>query len=690
MTSPPDPGDRAGAALDALLDAVVAAFAGWTLWYEFALAARLDLWGPSLVWLVVTAVAVPAYVVRAALRPGLPAVPEDATPRWGRGPRLAWFAAAGLLAATLVLHLGLHLGGLLPVVVAMVLVLAASVVASSGPATPPGPDAEGVPAVGLPSHLVAVTASAGLAVLASALVKGDADDVFYVNRSTWIAEHGVAALRDTMFGAERFPSTYGGGLPLSSVEGLVGGLAHDLHAQVGTVTYLAAVPLLAFLAGLATWRLVRAWAPRRPLLVFLVAEAFLLLSGASVQGGYFITRIWQGKVIASCVLVPLIWAAVARVHRHAGRGDLAMLGALGVAFVGLSSTAPIQVPMIAGPVLLAAALLRRRSLALGAVALLAAPITSGLVQLLDRGSGQVAPEGAGVAYAWRLAFGTEPAMVALALVAIVLGSLLARGGRALPVVCAGLAALATLLPGVFGLFDALTGAGPVAWRLLIELPLGVLVGLLVAAPAYGARRLPRPVVPATVLVVLAVVMTSQGLGVWDRGAGAHAAWPPAWKVDATALGEVRALVRDPVLTAEPGPWLLPEHDMGVLAQVTTRRFAVVPREFYLDGLRGPGAYVAARRTLYAVEARRPLPTVTAARRALDLLGVAVACVKPADTVRARLLAAATGTPSREVAGLACHLLPVRRTDGSELRVEQARVDVVDEPTDQHAVGDQRV
>ena len=75
------------------------------------------------------------------------------------------------------------------------------------------------------------------------------------------------------------------------------------------------------LAVWAIWRLVRRWAPRRAVWVLVVAIAFLMLSGDSMLGNFWIVRMWQGKVMAVTFLMPLIWAYLTEVHDAERRGD---------------------------------------------------------------------------------------------------------------------------------------------------------------------------------------------------------------------------------------------------------------------------------------------------------------------------------------------------------------------------------
>jgi hypothetical protein len=117
-----------------------------------------------------------------------------------------------------------------------------------------------------------------------------------------------------MFSPEVLNSPYGGGVPIASIESLLGVVAHMTGLRAGAVTYLVATPVFTALSVWAIWRLVRRWAPRRALGVLLVAIAFLMLSGDSMLGNFWIVRMWQGKVMAVTFLMPLIWAYLTEVH----------------------------------------------------------------------------------------------------------------------------------------------------------------------------------------------------------------------------------------------------------------------------------------------------------------------------------------------------------------------------------------
>ena len=275
------------------------------------------------------------------------------------------------------------------------------------------------------------------------------------------------------------------GIPTPSVEAAQGVLAHALGIQAPSVCYLLLVPFLGALAVWTTWRLIRQWARRRWALALAAALLFLLSSGDSVIGSYSLGRIWQGKATAYLILLPLIWLYLSRAAAgRLSRGNLMLLLGAGIAFVGLTTSSSLLAPLVAGSALLAALVLRSTSLAAGALALVAAPVVNGLVQVLAPtaiGGGEASISVPARA-AFDLAFGPQPAMALLGLFAIILVPRMIPGRSGVLLGCGALATMVALLPGIFALADAVTGAGPVMWRLVIVMPTWILVGLLVAGP----------------------------------------------------------------------------------------------------------------------------------------------------------------------------------------------------------------
>ena len=657
------PATLVGRLIDAVLDVSVLSFAFWTLLYCLALPTQWSLWPSGWIWLGVTLV-IAVVRLRAAL-PGSPdtavapdgtaaGTPDDLPTPAGSGPQrrdLLLLAGLGLVGVAAV-------GGLVwtPATfritwLALVLGIATLVAwswatgrvratgAAPGPRTP---DAGPTPAGGLISlsEVGVLAVMAGTAVLTAFVHLADTDDPYYVNRSVWVAERGNASLVDTMFSPEELNSPYGGGVPIASIESLYGVVAHLTGTLAGTINYLVAGPLAAALAILAMWRLARRWAPRRAFLVFAGAVAFLMLSGDSMLGNFWIVRIWQGKVIAVAMLMPLIWAYLVDAHEartRAGRATaLGLLLAAGIAFFGLTPTAVIWAPLILAAVLVSAVALRSPVLALGGLAVSVGPFVSGaaVVAFSVEEVGGEDPVALPARASFVRILGEQTPMVALGLIALGLAVVLARRGA--PAALAGSAALGSVLvfaPGVLSLANAATGAGPILWRMLYVAPIPVLVGLLLAAPVpdLGAARasLARAVPVAAGLVVVAGLVLG-GLPIWSHtghGGPVTLRSSPQWKLDTEALADVRILA-DRGVTGEV---LLPPRRMKVLTMYTVDAFPVVPREWFIQNMREPREARKARRVLFRLASgKKPLPAKKDADRALEVLDVDLACTGISD------------------------------------------------------------
>lgn len=639
------------------------AFAAWTIFYEIALAGQFSMlwWGwPWIVLAVCLAVGGALHRMRAVpsqarVVPDPPQQPPAGPP----GVLDARVLAAGL-GVLVVLVVGRDDWGVWPIALTAMVILVAQVLPwvrrGPAPGTEEEPAAGPATDLGSGAHLFALASSIGLGIVGLFLLRPDADDAFYVNRATWVAERGTAATNDTMFSPDTLPPAYSGGLSTPSVEALQGVLAHAIGVQAPTLCYLLAVPVLGFLTGWTTWRLIREWAPRRQVLVLAASMLFFLASANSIVGNYSLGRIWQGKAAAYAILLPLVWLLLSRTVRRASRGDLAMLLAAGVSFVGLTTTSALLSPVICGAALLAAVLLRSRSLALGALAFLAAPLVNGLAQAFGPasigGGGDnaiIPPSGA-----FAIAFGPGTAMVLLGLLAVMLVPRTVPGTTGVLLACGAFATMVGLLPGVFEIADALTGAGAVAWRLEIALPTWVLVGLLVALPRpVPARSTGRPTASIALAGVLgAVLIVPLAFGTWLWAApGASLTSRPTWKVNQSALADVRAAEERDV---PPGLWLMPPDQMTILAISRVGPFAVVPRAYYLPGLDVPRQNLQDRRVLLRlVEGLDVSPQ--AVRGALDRLDVSLACVRANDSSARRVLREAVREPLTRVRGMRCHV-----------------------------------
>ncbi|MDN5894628.1 MAG: DUF6077 domain-containing protein, partial [Nocardioides sp.] len=511
------------------------------------------------------------------------------------------------------------------------------------------PPSDAAPGPRLFEDLGVLVVMAGSTLAAMFIHLADTDDPYYVNRSVWVAEHGNAALRDTMFSPEVYNSPYGGGIPIASVEALIGVIAHMSGIRVGTVTYILASAGAAALAVWAMWRLARVWAPRRVFLVFLGSIAFLMLSGDSMLGNFWIVRIWQGKVMAVAILMPLIWAYLTVVH-EAGPGprrrwNVWLLLMAGIAFFGLTPTAAVWGPVMMGAALVAAFLLRSKALAVGAVAMGIGPIVSGLVVALF--SSEVGGEAPVVLPAYesfvRILGETAP-MVAICLVVLALSPLLPRRGAAATLAgCSALASVLIFAPGILPLVNTVTGSGPILWRMLYCTPIAMLVGLLLGLPrpdlrgVLAGRLAPiarlAPAVPVAAVVLVVATFAVGGRPIWSHtghGGPVTVSSSPEWKLDVEALEDVRLLDETDV----SGVVLLPPRQMKVLTMYTTDMFPVVPRKWFIGNIEEPRAQKRARRVLYALaSAEGRVPKQKLVTRALESLDVTLACTWPSPTIK---------------------------------------------------------
>jgi hypothetical protein len=266
-----------GQAGDAVLDAAVVAFALWTVVYDVDLAAD---WSTSVLlgaWLSICALVALAraaawwrdrrrdqhvataparrYRTRASARPWLwlvvasVAAMVTVVARSTSWPA-AWSPAAAFAAASLVAHARTR-------------------------GDDPSPPAAATSYAG--SALAALVALGVGAVTPFTLWLSN-DDVYYVNRSVWVAAHGAVPVRDTIFGNQVLPAMGGQRVPIASIEAFQGALAHAFGLAAPTVVYMLTPPIATTLAVWALWRLVRAWVPRRALLGLVVALVWVLWS----------------------------------------------------------------------------------------------------------------------------------------------------------------------------------------------------------------------------------------------------------------------------------------------------------------------------------------------------------------------------------------------------------------------------
>lgn len=607
--------DRTARWADWLVDGSVAALAAWTVvfhiarWMELTRSVALVAWMVGLVaWLV--------------FRRQFP-VPSGGSPLAlstvrSANSRFENIAMGGLLTVAAVLA-WLEVDGLwwpgLWCALAGFLVMA---VRQSVPAGGKGGDGAGrrrqvdpIGATGAAAASVIILAVL-MAALSLVMVRPDQDDVFVVNRSTWIAEHDTTfPERDTIFSDDVLPVERPAGLP-TSVEALVGAVAAVLSVGAASLSYLGLGPLVAALSVLATWRLLRGLGARSPALATWVGTAFLVLDGVEHGsfGNFSAGRSWQGKVVFLVVVVPTLWHHAnawggTGCRRHLRAASLGVLAGL-----GLSSTAVLVAPTVVVAASVAGAMsaepggflvgrVQRTRIcwAIGAVvpallvglwALVADPqrlvnqassaaVMAGLrlraaldpLQWLDSGTEPIAIV--------RMVFGRGPtAFVGLA--AALLAWTVARERNArLLLLAAPLAAFGVFgAPGVFDVLNEVGEADAIAWRMLWVLPLPAMVGLVLTArrSGFGAAPVVIPVVVLALVLVTGTPITS------SANRGTELVWPPTIDLPRPEASSARRLID---LAPKGGQVAGPAEIDFAVSVLTSEVKATNPRAAYLQG-----------------------------------------------------------------------------------------------------------
>lgn len=505
----------------------------------------------------------------------------------------------------------------------------------------------GVPDATAVQTSVVLVVAAGAALLSSVVSRPDGDDASFVARSTWIADRGSLPTGDFVFGEPGWPATFGSSPNVSSVEALHGALARATGLPTGDVVYRYAVPLATFAAVWALWVLLRAWGARRPVASLLLALAFLLLGGYAhaTFGNMFLARIWQGKAVLLAVLVPYLYAVVATLWRRtagetARPGDLARTAAVlvgvGLAGVGVSSTAVFLVPLVAGATGLGLLVARRwREAVVVVLAACAGPLVAGVMTVLSP-VGARNEGGRATDWLWVRVLGDEPVVGALVAGAV----LLVAAGVAWPrwfgavdrpaqvgLALALTAGFLCTVPPLYSVLTALTGGDAIAHRLAWVLPVPAVVGLVASLPA---RRWGVPVLPAVALALVAVLAAGQPL--WAASNGASVGRPGTWKVrDQADLAAARWIVEQ-----DPRGRYLAANWVAMMTGVLTSELRPVgTRMDYVRSLEAvPGARAGERELLQAVAdgdtTLRVPGNAGHVERALDELDVEVACVAWSD------------------------------------------------------------
>ncbi len=440
---------------------------------------------------------------------------------------------------------------------------------------------------GLTGAVAALAWALALAMLSMFTLFPNPDDVYYVNLSQWVADRGTFPLRDTIFSNLVFPMS--SWPPMASYDALVGTLARLGGVKAASVAYLVVPPVATFLSVLALWRLLRTWRVRATAVALSLALVFLLFDGGpgyAAPGNLFLTRLWQGKVILLCLLIPLLLVYALRYVEQPTRVRAGWLLAGGAAAVGLSTTAIFLVPLIA--LCGAAPLLFRQSgraaAFLGFFAMAAYPIAAGAVTLaVDGRSADF--------FGTRKLFRFDPAwfgqeifrngpLALVAVFAVLVGVLLvphraARVTMGLAVVVVGV----TFVPGVTWLSYDLVGLGPTLWRVSWIASIAALVGVLGAWLATSMRDFDAACIAPLALTVVMVVF---GLPIWSEQNGVLLDTSQSWKRSTESISTAERVLE----VARPGDLVLaPKGTSLTLAVLTTRVKTVAPRIYFMYHLR---------------------------------------------------------------------------------------------------------
>jgi hypothetical protein len=419
-------------------------------------------------------------------------------------------------------------------------------------------------------------------------------------------------------------------------------VARVLGVHAAAVAYLGVLPLATALSVLALWRLLRAWRVPGTGWALSAALVFLLFDGGAsyaTPGNLFLTRLWQGKIILLCVLVPVLLVYALRYVDNPTRGRLVRLGLGSAAAVGLSTTAIFLLPVVA--VGGTAPLWRRaprRALA-GLAVLAAYPLAAGAVSLAV--GGRSADDfGERLRYRFDAAWiGHEifldGGMALLGVLAVLLGALLVPHPAArLTTAVLALATGVVLVPGATRLSYDLTGLGPTLWRLSWLATVAALLGVAVARGVTTLRRWrPARAVVGPIGGVLALaVVAALGSPIWSEpSSGARLRAPFHWQLPPTSLTAADRLLA----VLHPGERVLAPDRLSIsLAVSSSEVTTVAPREYYLTYLRhDPTFHYADRVALWGFvnDAESPAPRDLAG--ALRRVGVDVVCTLSTDPGR---------------------------------------------------------
>ncbi|MFJ6197826.1 DUF6077 domain-containing protein [Micromonospora sp. NPDC092111] len=616
-----------------ITDAGVLGFALWTVLYHAAFLFGLRPSVTFLVWVVGCVLLAGAAVVRAARRVRA-AAPSIATAPSGPGvwPRrwLVPVVAAGVVAAVTAGLAGTPAGDVL----SWWIPAAAGAVAGVGTmllsrlAWRDGDATATAPAPTALQSGYALLVSIGVAISSLYIARNTPDDVYYVGRSVWVAERDLVPLNDFLF-TENVAPAMGSLPPTPSIEVFDGALAHVLGIHGASATWYLMLPAMAVLAVLALWRLTHRWAPRRPVLAFSVAVAYLYLVAGSdaALGTFHLPRLYEGKGMFVSAVIPLMWLYLTEWFDTRSRRSLLLVFALSVSAAGLTTTSAIILPMLVGAAGLAMLLVGRwKDALIGGIVAVAYPVGAIVVSRLVLGGMNAAGADdaffdAEYTYRRTLLVGIVGVISGLALWC---GPLLAR--RRTPALLAAGAALVMsvlLVPGVLETLGALTGISVVLWRVPWLLALPTLIGLLCTVSVPSPSRLLRGAVGGVVAAAMVASFAIWATPMWSPESWVETHTRPTWKLPQQRQ-EIAFWIAGQDRPA--GLVLAPSVIMRTSLIVTSRVRVVLPRDFYLVEYDLNSDFAKDRLLLAHFADGREKPTREQVATAVERVGVGTICV----------------------------------------------------------------
>ena len=215
------------------------------------------------------------------------------------------------------------------------------------------------------SWLPLATSCLIFALLGFVLVRWDADDTHYLSNAIYLLSHP-----DTNMGFEAY-YIYVEGTPFQAIswinsyaiEYLIASFAHVLKVDFLSINWTGKTILAAYLIPCAWYTLLSQFELRHDsILVAICSTLFVVLIMGDTfnsYGNWFITRLFQGKVIVVALGLPLIWSYVISYLKSPNIHDWAGMLVISSAMIGFSTMAGFLLPVTVLTLVLAYCLTNR-------------------------------------------------------------------------------------------------------------------------------------------------------------------------------------------------------------------------------------------------------------------------------------------------------------------------------------------